>query len=157
MRGVGVGVGVGGSCTWLAKPCTDFLQCTNHRRPLRKFASWFRLRNLSKRIISCLIGFKQGVASIVRSVALRGHSDTSVQEAHWLILVALHSFDLTMDYIMFKSLIICHDFNVPLNGSKLVYYLMVISAWTHLKRQFNTRVGPLYYMHWSKFPMMHMT
>ena len=40
-------------CTWLAKPCIDFLQCMISHRALRKFASRFPLRNVSKRINSC--------------------------------------------------------------------------------------------------------
>ena len=65
-------------------------------------------------IIHVIIGFKHDVSCIVRSKALRGHSDTSVHSArigatrlvHWLILVApscLHSHNAR--YIMLKSLI----------------------------------------------------
>ena len=90
-------------CMSPTKSCIDFLQCTIRHHLLQNFACKFQLLIVSNQLSHVIIGLKHDVPCIVRSVALRGHSDMSDHKARSLMaLLCLRSHKASS--IMLKSL-----------------------------------------------------
>ena len=144
---------------WHTKPCIDFLQCLIRHLPLRNFTSNSVFVMYQNQIIHVTIRFKHDASCIVRSEALRGHSDTSVH----LVLRAsctdwsswpLRASDLTMQdtsclnpqtynhtnvqnqnqYHKSTSEIICTNFYILPDG--FLNLVMECEMWIHLAIQY---------------------